>query len=195
MKREIEIRGVGGQGVILAAHTIGEACIKAGVHVVIGEIHGMSQRGGSVLCTVRLGDVRGAQTKRIDCLTSLEAMESLRSYGKLDSNSFAVINNRLIPTFSMSQGKEKQLTIEEVRTRIAQKTSRICMLDATSLAERSGSVLTENIVMLGAMSCTGVLPFGEDILKETISENVPKKYVEENLRAFELGKEAFSKHY
>lgn len=191
MKREIEIRGVGGQGVILAAHTLGEACIIAGIHFVIGEIHGMSQRGGSVLCTVRLGDVCGAQTKRIDCLTSLEAMESLRSYGKLDRKSFVVMNSRLIPTFAMSQGKEKQPAIDEIKSRISERTDSICILDATSLAERSGSVLTENVVMLGAMSCTGALPFEENVLREAIVENVPQKYVEENMKAFELGKQAF----
>jgi len=188
MKREIEIRGVGGQGVILAAHTLGEACLKADIHCMIGEIHGMSQRGGSVLCTVRMGDVHGAQTKRIDCLLALEAMEALRSYNKLDENSYVVLNRRIIPTFAMSQGKEKLLSIEEIENLIRKRTNRIVILDSTRLAEEAGSVLTENVVMLGALSRTEILPFSDDILKGAICESVPERYVEANLRAFELGR-------
>lgn len=188
MKREIEIRGVGGQGVILAAHTLGEACLKANLHCIIGEIHGMSQRGGSVLCTVRMGDVYGAQTRRIDCLIALEAMESLRSYEKLDEESFVILNKRLIPTFAMSQGKERQLSFDEVESKIRKRTNRVITLEATKLAEEAGSVLTENVVMLGALSTTGILPFSEDILKEAISESVPERYVDVNLRAFDLGR-------
>lgn len=188
MKREIEIRGVGGQGVILAAHTLGEACLKAGIHCVIGEIHGMSQRGGSVLCTVRMGDVYGAQTRGVDCLLALEALEALRSYDKLSEESHVILNRRLIPTFDMSQGKTKMMTVEEIEAQIRKRTERLTVLNATELAEKAGSVLTENVIMLGALSRTGILPFSNDALKEAITESVPARYAEVNLRAFELGK-------
>ena len=190
MKQEIELRGVGGQGAILAAHTIGEASLRGDLHAVIGEIHGMSQRGGSVLCTVRIGDVYGPMIERIDTLIAMEGMEALRSYGKLDEGSAVILNNRIIPTFMMSQGRERIFTIGEVVETLRKKTARIALLDATGLAEKAGSVLTENVVMLGAVSKFSPLPFDEEMLRLAIEASVPRRYIEENLRAFELGKSA-----
>ena len=190
MKREMELRGVGGQGVILAAHILGEACLKEDIHIVIGEIHGMSQRGGDVICTVRMGDVYGAITRRADCLVAFEAMEALRSYNKLDKKSCVIVNKKLIPTFAMSQGKEKVFSINEVIELLKKKSENVIAIDATKLAEEAGSVLAENIIMLGALSATNVLPFGDEILKKAIAENVPKRFVDINLKAFELGKRA-----
>jgi indolepyruvate ferredoxin oxidoreductase beta subunit len=188
MKKEIELRGVGGQGVILAAHILGEACLKEDIHVVIGEIHGMSQRGGDVICTVRMGDVYGALTSRADCLIALEAMEALRSYDKLDEESCVILNKRLIPTFAMSQGKEKIFSINEIIELLKKKTGHITVIDAAKLAEEAGSVLTENVIMLGALSSTDILPFGDETLKRAIEESVPKRFVDVNLKAFEMGR-------
>jgi indolepyruvate ferredoxin oxidoreductase beta subunit len=84
----------------------------------------------------------------------------------------------------------KYLSVEDVRSRLSQVTDKIATIDALEIAKNAGNALTENVVILGALSTLEAFPVPEDMLKKSVSENVPKKAVEVNLKAFDLGKKA-----
>ena len=187
-KTNIVLTGVGGQGVITAANILGKAAVKAGVNVFVSEVHGMAQRGGSVNCTVRLGNVHGPLVKKgtADAILSLEPSEALRYifYSKKDTKIITDIHP-VIP-FTVSTGDEKYPDIEKVYKDLSSY-GKLYKINALDIAKKSGAIITKNVVMLGALAGTGVLPFDYKILLETVLENVPKKFKEINKKAFENG--------
>jgi len=193
-KTNIVLTGVGGQGVITAANILGKAAVKAGVNVFVSEVHGMAQRGGSVNCTVRLGDVYGplVQAGSADVIVSTEPIEALRyiDYSNKDTKIITDINP-VVP-FTVSTGDEVYPDIEKVYNKI--KTyGKLYKVDAVKLAKKAGALITKNVVMLGALAGSGVLPFDKKILLDTVLENVPKKYKEINKKAFESGYDSIKK--
>jgi len=193
-KTNIVLTGVGGQGVITAANILGKAAVKAGVNVFVSEVHGMAQRGGSVNCTVRLGDVYGplVQAGSADVIVSTEPIEALRyiDYSNKDTKIITDINP-VVP-FTVSTGDEAYPDIEKVYNKI--KTyGKLYKVDAVKLAKKAGALITKNVVMLGALAGSGVLPFDKKILLDTVLENVPKKYKEINKKAFESGYDSIKK--
>jgi len=193
-KTNIVLTGVGGQGVITAANILGKAAVKAGVNVFVSEVHGMAQRGGSVNCTVRLGDVYGplVQACSADVIVSTEPIEALRyiDYSNKDTKIITDINP-VVP-FTVSTGDEVYPDIEKVYNKI--KTyGKLYKVDAVKLAKKAGALITKNVVMLGALAGSGVLPFDKKILLDTVLENVPKKYKEINKKAFESGYNSIKK--
>ena len=187
-KTNIVLTGVGGQGVITAANILGKAAVKADVNVFVSEVHGMAQRGGSVNCTVRLGDVYGPLVKSgtADAILSLEPSEALRyiSYSNRDTKIITDIHP-VIP-FTVSTGDEKYPDVENVYKDISTY-GKLYKINALKLAKESGAIITKNVVMLGALAGTGVLPFDHKILLETVLENVPEKFKKINKKAFESG--------
>ncbi|MEA3457099.1 MAG: indolepyruvate oxidoreductase subunit beta, partial [Candidatus Thermoplasmatota archaeon] len=184
-KTSIVLTGVGGHGVITAANILGKAAVNAGVNVYASEVHGMAQRGGSVSCTVRMGDVSGplVASGTADTIISTEPIEALR-YIRYASKKTKVITdvNPVIP-FTVAVGGEGYPSLEEVFNEINSRT-KLYKIDALKIAKDSGAIITKNIVMLGALAAVDVLPFESDILLETILDNVPPKYRKINEKAF-----------
>jgi len=187
-KVNIVITGVGGQGVITAANILGKAAVKAGVNVFVSEVHGMAQRGGSVNCTVRLGNVSGplVPSGSADVILSTEPVEALRYIG-FSNNKTKIITdiNPVIP-FTVSTGESEYPDVESVFKELSTY-GRLYKIDAINIATDAGAVITKNIVMLGALAASGVLPFKKEILLKTIFENVPSKFKDVNKKAFEGG--------
>ena len=193
-KTNIVLTGVGGQGVITAANILGKAAVRAKVNVFVSEVHGMAQRGGSVNCTVRMGRVTGplAASGTADAILSMEPIESLRYIGYTNKNTKIITDITPVIPFTVSVGMEKYPPIDEVFKEI-KNYAKLYKVDATKIARDAGAIITKNIVMLGSLSATEVLPFSKDILLETILENVPAKFKDVNIKAFEGGLKAIKK--
>ncbi len=190
-KTNIVLAGVGGQGVITAADILGKAAVKAKVPVFVSEVHGMAQRGGSVNCTVRLGDVSGplVASGTADALISLEPIEALRNISYTNKKSIIVTDINPVVPFTVSVGSENYPELDEVFYELEQY-GKLFKVNAVSIATEAGASITKNIVMLGALTAIDILPFKSQTLLETILENVPAKFKQINKKAFEGGVQA-----
>ena len=190
-KTEIYITGVGGQGSLSASRFLGEAAVKAGLKVLVGEIHGMSQRGGIVESTVRIGDVHGPiiDDGRADVILGFEPIETLRAIGKGSPSTLVITNTHPIvpPSVSMQGGRYPD--IPEVVDRIRAICPRTIALNGTKMAGQAGNVQALNAVMLGVLAGTGVLPFDTDLLREVVLAGVPQKALDVNEKAFAMGRQ------
>jgi len=190
------ICGVGGQGLVLLTTVIGNACAKSGVKIVTGEMYGLSQRSGAVSVHLRIGEDMFSPLipyGEADILLSLEAIETLRYLEYLKKDGVVLMNKRVMhPPIETSKIITKQLsnyvTLDWVVSKLKGWTQNVAIVDALTLAKESGNVRTENTVFLGCLSALENFPVAESAIRESISEAVPKKTVEQNLKAFELGK-------
>ncbi len=194
-KISIVLTGVGGQGVITAANILGKAALKAGLNVYVSEIHGMAQRGGTVDCTVRIGDVSGALVANgtADVIISTEPIETLRYIKYSNKNTKIITDITPVIPFTVSAGIDEYPDLEKIFEEL-KKYGTLYKIDAVKIAKEVGSILSKNTVMLGALSGIDILPIKQEILLETILENIPKKYKEINKKAFEGGLKAIRKH-
>ena len=187
----IILSGVGGQGVITAAKILGNAAINAKIPVYISEVHGMAQRGGSVICTVRMGKVSGALLARgmADAIISIEPMEALRYIGFANKKTKVVTDINPVVPFNVTVSGEKYPKLDEVFNEIESK-AELYKINALEIARKAGAIITKNIVMLGSLSAINVLPFDTKILLDTIIDSIPDSYKEINKKAFQGGMEA-----
>ena len=194
-KTNIVLTGVGGHGVITAANILGKAALKAKQNVFVSEIHGMAQRGGSVNCAVRMGNVSGPLVPigTADVILSTEPLEALR-YIQYSNKKTKIITdiNPVIP-FTVSVGMEQYPDISEVFKDLS-KYGELYKIDAVKISKDAGALITKNIVMLGALAAVNILPFKTEILLEAILENVPAKFKEMNKKAYEGGLKAIKKY-
>ncbi|MFC1853912.1 indolepyruvate oxidoreductase subunit beta [candidate division CSSED10-310 bacterium] len=186
---KIFLIGVGGQGSILASRILSEAALKMGIAVVMSEVHGMAQRGGIVETAVILGGLKSPLIRKgdADVLIAFEPNEALRALPYCSAGATVFINTRPIIPAMVSLGKAPYLEPDNVIAVISQSVGEIKAFDATALAEKAGTAKATNIVMLGALIGSDLLPITTDILKEVVSQFVPQKTLQMNLRAFELG--------
>lgn len=178
--------GVGGQGTILAADLLARAVLAAGLDVKVSEIHGMSQRGGSVTTVVRYGqDVRSmvADFGCADVIVSFETTEALRNLPYLKEGGSLVANNASIESLPVLSGKARMP--EKVEESLAAVNALV--VPASKLARDAGNVKTGNVVLLGALSARLDIPM--EIWEETVAGRVPPKTVEANLSALRLGRQ------
>ena len=185
----IIITGVGGQGVIMASYVLGQAALADGFDVKQSEVHGMSQRGGSVLSHLRFGPrvwsplvAQGTA----DLLLSFEALEALRYINWLRPGGMLVYNTLKVNPSTVSSGLAEYPA--GVHEQIAAAWDRVLRVNATDLAAEAGNTKAANMVMLGAAAKS--LPFKDEIWAKIIAEVVPPKTVEANMRAFNLGRGA-----
>jgi len=187
------ITGVGGQGVILMSELLGEAAVKDRLKVRGSEILGMAVRGGSVTSAIRLGeDVYGPLIPEGKCsaLVGMEPSEALRNIACLSSSSLVIVNTALTVPFTVSLGQSSYPSLELILEKLTKAAERVIPLDAAKLALAAGSLLTTNIVMLGALFGTERLPIKLATIKETVEERFPGKLTPVNIKAFDLGYES-----
>ena len=195
-KTDIFITGVGGQGSLSASTFLGQAAVKAGLKVLVGEIHGMAQRGGIVESTVRIGDVHGpiVPDGQADVLLGFEPVETLRARAKASPRTLVVMNTHPIVPATVSMKGDPYPDAEEMIERIRSFCSWVIAVDATEMAQEAGNAQAVNAVLLGIVAGTGVLPLETDLLKETVLAGAPKKAIDVNERAFERGFAVGRKH-
>jgi len=200
MSVDIIVAGVGGQGSILASHILAEAAILAEsagggkANVRVGETFGAAMRGGAVASHVRFGEgVYGPLVSRgqADLVIALEPLEGLRiAVEYIKQEGIAVLNDERIPPVDVKIGAVRYPDMGEIRAALEKLGAKVRVVAGNRLAERAGTARALNIVMLGAAFQSGLLPFGEETLLEAIKHRVPARFLEANLRAFELGKES-----
>ena len=190
---DIYLVGVGGQGIITASKIIGDAAILAGENVLLSETHGMAQRGGSVVCTARIGDMRSPLIPdgRADLILSFELLETLRALCKASRNATVVTSTERIVPLSVSTQKLKYPTIDEVEAIVKKSAERYLSVDAGKIAEESGVPMSSNIVMVGALAGTGITGLSRKHFEKAIEMNIPR-WVPENRNAFARGFEIAS---
>lgn len=183
------IVAVGGQGNLLASRVLGEAALLSGVPVRMSEIHGMAQRGGVVESALVFGDAESSiiSDGNADVFVSFEPSEALRALNKCNSNTVTITNLSPLPPFTVAIGKGVYPEIETVTKLLAEKTSRLIAFDAVKLAVEAGNVMAVNMVLLGALAQTGILPLSAETIKEAIRARTKKAFVDINLKAFEAG--------
>lgn len=192
MKYCVQIVGVGGQGVLLASMVLGNAAMEAGYKVAMSEVHGMAQRGGSVLCTLRFGENVYSPLESVggaDLLMGFEPVETCRNLNLANKDSKILMN--LDPVFPsmVAAGFEPYPEIQSLVDAVSAVTDNLVTIDATSIAVEAGKAVAANAVMIGAVAATKGFPLKKDLLRKTLAENVPKKFVDLNMKAFDMGYE------
>ena len=188
MEFNILICGVGGQGTILASYVLGNAALKEGHKVRLGEIHGMAQRGGSVVSHVRMGDeVYGSVIPqgKADIIIAFEPLEALRNISYLKKDGKVILNTERINPITVSLGESDYPPIDEILFNLSEK-GKVYHFNATEIAKSVGNQVTMNMVMMGALSLLET-PIKNETLLETIVSVLSKK-AEINLKAFEAGR-------
>ena len=184
----IMIVGVGGQGTLLASKLLGNVLLNQGYDVKLSEVHGMSQRGGSVVTYVRYGDKVYSpivDQGEADYILSFELLESARWISYLKKGGKLITNTQKTWPMPVITGAAAY------PEGIAEKLSRMAdvqAVDALALAERAGSPKAVNVVLIGVLSRLMDIP--EAAWLKAIDETVPPKFLELNRKAFELGRNA-----
>lgn len=183
--------GVGGQGIILASRLVARCASNAGCMVKGSELHGMAQRGGSVISHVRFGDEVFSPlipVGKADFLVAMEELEGLRYTYFLKPKSRIILNLRKVPPPNINAATPYP---EDAVARLSGMGFQVDSLDALELAKQAGTPKAENIVLVGTLST--YLPFPISIWEQTIRESVPAKFIDMNLSAFEKGRAISSK--
>ena len=185
------ICGVGGQGILTISDVITIAARNKGISILGSEVHGMAQKGGSVITNLKIGGDLHSPTIPIgssEIIVGLEQNETLR-YMKFLKPGGKVISSEVV-LFPITWKKNKKAA-EEARMKIQENLAKfkadITMIDAERLAIEAGLAIAQNIVLLGALSQIEGFPLTEEELREALKKRVPPKYLEPNLKAFEQG--------
>ncbi|MFX0054671.1 MAG: indolepyruvate oxidoreductase subunit beta [Promethearchaeota archaeon] len=189
----VAITGVGGQGVLTLAEILAKAALADSLNVRVGEIHGMAQRGGHVVCTVRIGD--GAKGPIVDpgtadLLVGFEPIETLREIQTIAEDGCVLLSSHIQYPVAVSMGEAEYPDHEEIISGIKKFTDRILEVNAMALAQEAGSSMSLNMVMLGGIIGTGITPIKKKTALEIIRSTFPKKFESINVKALELGMEA-----
>jgi indolepyruvate ferredoxin oxidoreductase, beta subunit len=190
MKLDFLLAGVGGQGILLASDLIAEAGMEAGLDVKKSDIHGMAQRGGSVVSYVRLASkVWSPLPKKgdSDYLLALEMLEGARWASYLKPGGTAVLSRDYIFPPSVRAGTEPYPSDLEVEQELRKRTEHVYLLDGPQLAQEVGNPRTVNVLMVGFLSY--FLPFEAELWERVVEQRVPTRFLELNLKAFRLGRE------
>lgn len=188
MEINIVIAGVGGQGVVTAGTLISQACLVSGHHVVMSEIHGLAQRGGSVTVEVRIGDVKSPIIPKgeADLILGLEPMEAVRAAENAGRNTIVLINDERVSPIALTM---KGLEYPEVGNLTAEISSfmKVRSIDALPIAVEAGDQRSVSTVMFGAALELGVFPFGEEEALKSIGKRFSGRLYEINEKALKLG--------
>lgn len=189
-KSNILIVGVGGQGTLLASVLLGNLAMAKGYDVKLSEVHGMAQRGGSVVTHVKISEDTVSspliEEGDADVIIAFEELEAYRWLPYLKKGGTIYVNTQQILPMPVILGQAEYP--DNVMDVLEEKAGTVKAFDALEIAESCGSVKAVNVVLLGAASKD--LPFDEDAWIKVIEENVKPKFVELNKKAFELGRQA-----
>ncbi|MBQ7573924.1 MAG: indolepyruvate oxidoreductase subunit beta [Clostridia bacterium] len=181
----IMIVGVGGQGTLLASRILGKVAIKAGHDVKISEVHGMSQRGGSVVTYVKYGEKVYSPIidfGEADIILAFEMLEAYRALPYLKIGGKIIASTQEMDPMPVITGAVGYP--EDIQRKLSDKVNLVAV-DALSAAKEAGTVKAVNVVLIGLLAKSTDTP--KEVWLETIKETVPPKFLEINLKAFELG--------
>jgi indolepyruvate ferredoxin oxidoreductase beta subunit len=186
------ITGVGGQGNVLASRIVGDMLSRLGLHVTIGETFGASQRGGSVMSHLRVSSqssyspqIPGGRAHMIVALEPTEAARVLKDYGNPGVK--VLCNMRPIRSIGVICGEQTYPAVEDVKTWVRELSQAAWFIDATEEAVRLGNPILSNIICVGALAATGVLPLDRGNFETVLANKIPPDKVALNLVAYDRG--------
>lgn len=185
-KLNIMIVGVGGQGTLLASRVLGNVAMKMDYDVKVSEVHGMAQRGGSVVTYVKLGNKVYSpiiEKGEADIIIAFEKLEALRWIEYLKEDGTLILNNQRIDPMPVITGKAKYP--ENIVEKIKNNYKNVISIDALQIAKECGNIKAVNTVLLGILAKSTSI--GKEVWLESLKENVPAKALDVNLKAFEAG--------
>ena len=177
MRMELLCAGIGGRGVLLASTILIETAIRAGYRAMASDEYGMSQRGGSVVSLVKIGDIESPLIGRegAGIMLAFEESEFYRNVASLKRGGMAIINS------------VKTSLIDSVASLLSERSVSVGFVDADGISRNAGMMQAANMALLGFFSHFAPDPFGYENLEQTIREKVPPKVVEKNIEVFRLG--------
>jgi len=190
--KNLILTGVGGQGNVMASRTLAGMLVDAGYIVTIGETFGMSQRGGSVMSHLRISPdaVKSPQIPRggADVIVALEPLEALRVLTVYGNPQVHVLSNsRPVYPIGVITGELNYPSDEAIESAFDRLSARFWMVDATSVGLQLGNPVLSNIVMIGALAKTGLLPFDRRMFEKEIRKTLTPDKCTVNLKAFDAG--------
>ena len=190
MRTNILLAGVGGQGVITLGMIISQAAMEQGEKVLMSEIHGLAQRGGSVTVDVRIGDFHAPiiPDGEVDITIGMEPLETKRALARASMGSRVVMSTEKMVPVSLSIRHEEYPDLQDIVSSISVN-FRLRTIDAVSIAENLGNYKAANIALLGFALGTGWLPISVDSVRRQIEKTFSKKALEINMKALEEGLE------
>jgi indolepyruvate ferredoxin oxidoreductase beta subunit len=185
----IFLTGVGGQGTLLASRLLGEAALIAGFNPMVSETHGMAQRGGIVVSTVVLGNLKSPLISpgEADIVLGFEALEAFRALDRCHAASLVIANTATLVPYPVAIGQARYPAVGEMFRRLAEHVGALLAFDAGDLARQAGSPLTVNMVLMGALAATDSLPISAEAIHTVVRTRTKEKFLASNLKAFELG--------
>ena len=187
--KSVMIVGVGGQGSLLASRLLGNVLLAQGYDVKVSEVHGMSQRGGSVVTYVKYGDNVYSpviEKGEADAVISFELLEAARCLPYLKKGGHLITSTQQIDPMPVITGAAEYP--EDLVEKIKAKGADIVAVDALSLAEEAGTAKASNVVLMGVLASR--MDYPEELWQKALEQCVPAKFLELNKKAFELGKNA-----
>ena len=187
--KSIMIVGVGGQGSLLASRLLGNVLLQMGYDVKVSEVHGMSQRGGSVVTYVKYGDKVSSPIVckgEADIIISFEQLEAARWLPYLKKGGHLVTSTQKIDPMPVITGAAEYP--DDIIEKIKAQGVDVIAVDALSLAEMAGTAKASNVVLMGVVSTK--MAFALDVWEKAVEQCVPEKFLELNKKAFKLGREA-----
>ncbi len=187
--KSIMIVGVGGQGSLLASRLLGNVLLAQGFDVKVSEVHGMSQRGGSVVTYVKYGEKVYSpvvEKGEADAIISFEILEAARCLPYLKKGGHLITSTQQIDPMPVITGAAEYPSDLEAQLKAAG--ADLIAVDALKLAEEAGSAKASNVVLMGVLASR--MDFAEELWQNAIEQCVPPKFLELNKKAFELGKNA-----
>lgn len=187
--KRLVIVAVGGQGNLLASSVLGEAALLNDIPLHMSEIHGMAQRGGVVESALVFGDATSTiiSDGEADLLVGFEPAETLRALSKCNPNTVVITNLAPLMPFTVNIGQGVYPELKELQDLIRKKTAKLIAFNAAELAKEAGNALSVNMVLLGALIQTGILPLTVENVKEAMQRKTKQQFIDSNLKAFELG--------
>jgi indolepyruvate ferredoxin oxidoreductase, beta subunit len=194
MKKRVLLVGVGGQGTLTATNLLGRIALESGFPAVAGEIHGMAQRGGVVISSLLFGyssPVIGPG--QADILLGFEPMETMRALCFLRPGGLVVSNSDPVPPVSVTCGRERYPSMETITSSTERVAGKAIFIPCITLGTQAGAVQSANMVLMAALLASGELPFGLDELRKAVREHLKPKLADVNLKAIELGAQAYGR--
>jgi indolepyruvate ferredoxin oxidoreductase beta subunit len=192
MTLDVVFCGVGGQGVVVLSDIFCEAALIDGLDVAKAEIHGMAQRGGSIVAHARLGEKIEApliERGKADVILGFELLETARALPLLKKEGKVVVNTKYIPPSTSASSSKTPLTERQLLTMISSRAGKVYEVDGIGIALNLGNPLVVNTVLLGALSALPENPVKRESFEKAIVGRFKEKYVSVNLQAFQKGRE------
>lgn len=184
--KNVLIVGVGGQGTLLTSRIIAQVAVQMGFDVKVSEVHGMAQRGGSVVSQVRYGEkVYSPIIKKgdADIILAFEKIEAARWLDYLKPDGLVIINDERVDPLPVLSGKAKYPN--DIVNKIKNVVAKTIEINASDIAIKCGNIKTANVVLVGILTAAMDIPVAE--VEKAIKEMVPDKAIEVNLKAFAEG--------